>query len=141
MMVRCYHQICEPRFFHPATIDGLIRTWFEFMNAKPAQERIPIAIAAGGELNQHNRRDTWLEAVDYLWQTFASRPSSMRVSGKPACWCMTGFSLSCLNSPPRLSNDHAAIRLDLHTVVLAGEQMPAAEELLERAEEHLDHPP
>ena len=39
------------------------------------------------------------------------------------------------------ADDHGAIRLDLHTVVLIGEQVPAAEELLERAEEHLDHPP
>jgi len=64
-------------------IDGLIRTWFDFMDAKPAEERIPIAIAAGGELNKHNRREAWTEAVEYLWQTYASRPSSMRVSGKP----------------------------------------------------------
>jgi hypothetical protein len=63
--------------------DGLIRTWFDFMDAKPAQERIPIAIAAGGELNQHNRRDAWTEAVEYLWQTYARRPSYMRVNGKP----------------------------------------------------------
>jgi len=31
--------------------------------------------------------------------------------------------------------------LNLQAVVIAGEQIPAAEELLERAEEHLDHPP
>lgn len=64
-------------------IDGLIRTWFDFMDSKPAQERIPIAIAAGGELNQHNRREAWTKAVEYLWQTFAARPSYMRVGGKP----------------------------------------------------------
>jgi len=64
-------------------IDGLIRTWFDFMDAKPAHERIPIAIAAGGELNQHNRREAWLEAVEYLWQTYSGRPSYMRVGGKP----------------------------------------------------------
>jgi hypothetical protein len=31
--------------------------------------------------------------------------------------------------------------LDLHAVAIAGEEMPAAKELLERAQEHLDHPP
>ena len=39
------------------------------------------------------------------------------------------------------ADDHGAVRLDLHAVVVAGEQVSAAEELLERAEEHLDHPP
>ncbi len=64
-------------------IDGLIKAWFDFMDAKPARSRIPIAIAAGGELNQHSKRDAWLEAVDYLWKTFASRPSYLRDAGKP----------------------------------------------------------
>jgi len=64
-------------------IDGLIRTWFAFMDAKPPEERIPIAIAAGGELNQHGLRDAWAKAVDYLWETFAHRPSYLRVDGKP----------------------------------------------------------
>ncbi len=64
-------------------IDALIRTWFDFMEAKPPARRIPIAIAAGGELNQHNKRDAWLEAVDYLWRTFARRPAYLRVQGRP----------------------------------------------------------
>ncbi len=58
MMVKSYHRVCETRFFHPA-------------------------ITAGGELNQHNRRDAWIEAVEYLWRTFSDRPSYLRVGGRP----------------------------------------------------------
>jgi len=58
MAIRWYHQVCEARFFHPAT-------------------------TAGGELNQHSRREAWTEAVDYLWHTFAARPSCLRVGGRP----------------------------------------------------------
>jgi hypothetical protein len=39
------------------------------------------------------------------------------------------------------ADNHGAIRLNLHAVVLVGEQVFAAEHLLERAEEHLDQPP
>jgi hypothetical protein len=37
--------------------------------------------------------------------------------------------------------DHGARCLDLRAVVLVGEQVPATTQLLERAEEYLDHPP
>lgn len=64
-------------------IDRSIRAWFDFMDAKPAASRIPIAVVAGGELNQHNKRRAWREAVDYLWQTYARRPSYLRADGRP----------------------------------------------------------
>lgn len=64
-------------------IDHTIRAWFDFMDAKPAAERIPLAIAVGGELNQHGNKDAWTEAVEYLWNTYAHRPSHLKVDGKP----------------------------------------------------------
>ena len=64
-------------------IEANIKAWYDFMDAKPAGERIPIAIALGGELNQHNNRPAWLGAVDYVWSTYANRPSYLRVDGKP----------------------------------------------------------
>lgn len=63
-------------------IDNNIRAWYDFMDGRPASERIPIAIAAGGELNQHNNRQAWLDAADYLWKTYARRPSYLRHRGK-----------------------------------------------------------
>ena len=64
-------------------VDANIRAWFNFMDNLPADERIPIAIAAGGELNQHSDKDGWKKAVDYIWDTYAQRPSYLRYDGKP----------------------------------------------------------
>jgi hypothetical protein len=70
-------------FVDNRAIDQNIRAWFDFMDARPEAERIPIAIAAGGELNQHGNRESWTSAVDYLWKTYAQRPSYLRDHGKP----------------------------------------------------------
>jgi hypothetical protein len=40
MMARSYHRVCETRLFYPATTAGLIRTWFDFMDAKPARQPV-----------------------------------------------------------------------------------------------------
>lgn len=72
-------------------VDKNIRAWYDFMDKLPEKERIPIAIAAGGELNQHHDRQAWTQAVDYLWQSYAQRPSYLREQGKPVLhWYIEG---------------------------------------------------
>ena len=63
--------------------DKNIRAWFDWMDKLPEDERIKMAIAAGGELNQHGNKAAWTKAVDYLWNTYASRPSYLHDKGKP----------------------------------------------------------
>ncbi|MEN6357052.1 MAG: stalk domain-containing protein [Armatimonadota bacterium] len=64
-------------------VDKNIRAWFDYMDKLPGDERIPIAIASGGELNQHTDKNSWLKAVDYLYDTYAKRPSYLYENGKP----------------------------------------------------------
>jgi hypothetical protein len=64
-------------------IDRRIKTWFDYMDGLPPRERLQFCIAAGGELNQHNNRGGWTEAVDYLYRDYANRPSYARLEGKP----------------------------------------------------------
>jgi hypothetical protein len=64
-------------------IDRNIRAWFDFMDRQRPQDRIPIAIAAGGELNQHANRQAWADAVEYLWKQYAHRASYKQMDGKP----------------------------------------------------------
>lgn len=64
-------------------IDGSIRAWYDFMDALPERARLPLCIAFGGELNQHGSKEDFLRAGDYLFQTYAHRPSQMRRDGKP----------------------------------------------------------
>ena len=64
-------------------IDRNIRVWFDWMDKQPEGERLALAIAPGGELNEHNNRAAWLEAIDYLWKQYASRPSYAHIDGKP----------------------------------------------------------
>lgn len=74
-------------FVDDGIINRNIRAWFDFMDALPADQRLPICIAFGGELNQHADRDSFLKAADSLWQQFAQRPSYFRLDGKPlALW-------------------------------------------------------
>jgi len=64
-------------------INKNIRSWYDFMDSKPEQERIGMAIVTGGELNQHNDRQGWLKAIDYLYETYANRPSYLHENAKP----------------------------------------------------------
>lgn len=63
-------------------INDNIRAWFDFMDAQPAEQRIPICIGSGGEMRaagaQAQRR-----ATDYYWQHWAQRPSYFHFDGKP----------------------------------------------------------
>lgn len=74
-------------FVDNSIVDHSIRAWFDFMDALPPDERLPLCIAFGGELNQHNCPQCFYDAADYLWKTYAQRPSYFRMNGKPlALW-------------------------------------------------------
>ncbi len=59
-----------------------IRAWFDFMDAKPAAERIPICIAGGGEMRSEGKAGQ-KRAADFYWSTWARRPSYFRLKDKP----------------------------------------------------------
>lgn len=63
-------------------INDNIRAWFEFMDAKPADERIPLCIGGGGEMRRGGR-PAQQPAADYYWTHWAQRPSYFRLDGKP----------------------------------------------------------
>ena len=67
-------------------IDKSVKAWFDYSDRQPANQRLQIAIAAGGELNQHSSPKLWHEAVDYLYKTFANRPSYLKIDGKPVLY-------------------------------------------------------
>lgn len=73
-------------FVDERLIDKAIEAWFDYGDKQPADKRLQIAIAAGGELNQHDNPYTWHKAVDYLFDKYANRPSAMRVGGKPVLY-------------------------------------------------------
>jgi hypothetical protein len=63
-------------------INDNIRAWFDFMDARPAAERIPICIAGGAEMRSGGRV-AQRQAADFYWTTWAKRPSYFHLSGKP----------------------------------------------------------
>lgn len=63
-------------------INDNIRAWFDFMDAKPADERIPICVGGGGEMRAEGRAGQQ-RAADFYWQHWAQRPSYFRLDGKP----------------------------------------------------------
>jgi hypothetical protein len=74
-------------FVDNSIINHNIKAWFDFMDALPPGERLPICIAFGGELNQHSCVKCFHDAADYIWDTYAQRPSYFHMSGKPlALW-------------------------------------------------------
>jgi hypothetical protein len=63
-------------------IDRRIKAWFDYMDKQ--LNPIPLVISVGGELNQHdNNRKGWLEAVDFVWNTYGQRRSYGKLDGKP----------------------------------------------------------
>ncbi len=62
-------------FVDDSIVDHNIKAWFDFMDSLPPQERLWLCIAFGGELNQHNNSKSFYEAADYLYTTYAQRPS------------------------------------------------------------------
>ena len=59
-----------------------IRAWFDFMDAQPADARLPIAIGGGGEM-RHGGAAEQRKAADDYWSWWAQRPSYFRLDGKP----------------------------------------------------------
>jgi hypothetical protein len=70
-------------FAEEGITDRNIRAWFDFMDALPADQRLPLCLSFGGELNSHSDKGAFLEAADYIWKSYAQRPSYFRMSGKP----------------------------------------------------------
>ncbi len=63
-------------------INDNIRVWFDFMDARPAAERIPICIAGGAEMRSGGRASQQ-HAADFYWTTWAKRPSYFHLNDKP----------------------------------------------------------
>jgi hypothetical protein len=63
-------------------INDNIRAWFDFMDARPAAERIPICIGGGGEMRAGGR-DAQKGAADFYFANWAGRPSYFKLAGKP----------------------------------------------------------
>lgn len=73
-------------FVDDGLIDKAVKAWFDYSDKQPIGERLQIAIAAGGELNQHSDPVSWSKAVDILFARYASRPSYLRVNNKPVLY-------------------------------------------------------
>ena len=63
-------------------IKANIRAWFEFMDAQPAEARIPICIGGGGEMRAEGRAGQE-RAANFYWEHLARRPSYFQLAGKP----------------------------------------------------------
>ena len=63
-------------------INDNIRAWIDFMDAKPAAQRIPICIGGGGEMRSEGKTGQ-KRAADFYWAAWACRPSYFRLQGKP----------------------------------------------------------
>jgi len=59
-----------------------IKAWFDFMDARPAGERIPICIGGGGEMRGEGKPGQ-TRAADFYWNSWAQRPSYFKLDGKP----------------------------------------------------------
>ena len=70
-------------FVDNSRLDHTVRAWYDAMDALPAKDRLELCIAFGGELNQHHNKETFFGAGDYLYKTYAGRPSQFKVDGKP----------------------------------------------------------
>jgi hypothetical protein len=73
-------------FVDDGLIDKAVKAWFDYADSQLGAQRIPIAIAAGGELNQHGNPDAWHQASAYLFQKYAYRMSYLRSNGKPVLY-------------------------------------------------------
>lgn len=63
-------------------INDNIEAWFAFMDARPAEERIPICIGSGGEMRAGGAA-LQARAADYYFDHWARRPSHFLLDGKP----------------------------------------------------------
>ncbi len=67
-------------------VDKAVQAWFDYSDAQPKGQRLSLAIAAGGELNQHSDPVAWRRAVDTLYVRYAHRPSYLKAEGKPVLY-------------------------------------------------------
>jgi len=63
-------------------IAGNIRAWFDFMDARPEAERVPICIGGGGEMRAEGAAGQQ-RAASFYFESWARRPSYFRLDGKP----------------------------------------------------------
>ncbi|HOW70148.1 MAG TPA: hypothetical protein PKY77_06050 [Phycisphaerae bacterium] len=63
-------------------INDNIRAWFDFMDARPPVERIPMCIGSGGEMRAQGRTGQQ-RAADFYANHWARRPSYFQLDGKP----------------------------------------------------------
>jgi hypothetical protein len=63
-------------------INDNIRAWFDFMDALPAEERIPICIGGGGEMRAEGAAGQQ-RAADFYLTNWVPRPSYFLLDGKP----------------------------------------------------------
>lgn len=63
-------------------INDNIRAWFDYMDGRPAGERIPLCIGSGGEMRELGPT-AQTRAADFYWREWAQRPSYFKVDGKP----------------------------------------------------------
>jgi hypothetical protein len=63
-------------------INDNIGAWFDFMDALPEAERIPICIGGGGEMRAEGALGQ-ARAADWYYENWAQRPSYFRLDGKP----------------------------------------------------------
>lgn len=64
-------------------LERRVKAWFDFMDKQPEKDRLALVMAPGGELNVHENRERWLEVVNYLFDTYAKRPSYGYLDSKP----------------------------------------------------------
>lgn len=63
-------------------LNDAIRAWFDFMDAKPVAERIPICACSGGEMRAEGRPGQQ-RTVDAYYENWALHPSYLHLQGKP----------------------------------------------------------
>jgi hypothetical protein len=63
-------------------INDNIRAWFDFMDKKSAEERIPLCLGGGGEMRAEGRAGQ-KRAADFYYRQWAQRPSYFRLHAKP----------------------------------------------------------
>ncbi len=59
-----------------------IQAWFDYMDARPPAERIPLCIGGGGEMREEGRAGQ-SRAAGFYYANWAKRPSYFLLNGKP----------------------------------------------------------
>ena len=107
-----------------------IRAWFDFMDAQPAEARIPICIGGGGEMRAEGRAGQE-RAANFYWEHLARRPSYFQLAGKPLLLVDTdknygpgdfedGRARQPVMSPPQVRGRSAEVGAHPHQVSSCG---------------------